>query len=93
VSDLAEVGLQSLIEDVRVLGKGLNDDEWNAPSAGHGWSVRNVVASMARGFHALSDPHTEPMPPFADPEAGDVGQDFGTLGVIRASRWPRSSRS
>ncbi|MGW3148412.1 maleylpyruvate isomerase N-terminal domain-containing protein [Streptomyces sp. NPDC001177] len=41
------VGLRATIDDVRVALPSLSGDEWAAPSAATGWSVKDVGTHMA----------------------------------------------
>ncbi|GAA3367397.1 hypothetical protein GCM10020367_67360 [Streptomyces sannanensis] len=41
------VGLRATIDDVRMVLRSLSGDEWAAPSAATGWSVKYVATHMA----------------------------------------------
>lgn len=58
MSDSAVRGARALVADMLGLIERLEEPEWQAPSACHGWRVQDVIAHLAGFFAMLADPAT-----------------------------------
>ncbi len=56
MSQMAVEGFRAERDAILTVAKGLTDDEWNAPSACAGWSIRDVMGHMACTLHGVIDP-------------------------------------